>query len=185
MDPHLRHRGVANWNKSEPDDAPNQWLLIRFNQSIGPFVSGCCNRSDGSSRTQSGPAVALASVATSAMARHGNLRFDEQSAHPPPSSLEAERRGPGAVVYGESQGAKGARRKSIAPSSAGPLASPPTRQIAPARAWSTNAVKPHRLTDKRYSPPTIGRDCWWERRNDPYPPPERVRKRCWFGPTSL
>jgi hypothetical protein len=121
MDPHLRHRGVANWNKSEPDDAPNQWLLIRFNQSIGPFVSGCCNRSDGSSRTQSGPAVALASVATSAMARHGNLRFDEQWAHPPPSSLEAERRGPGAVVHGESQGAKGARRKSIAPSSAGPL----------------------------------------------------------------
>jgi hypothetical protein len=40
MDPHLRHRGVANWNKSEPNDAPKQWLLIRFPQSIGPFVRG-------------------------------------------------------------------------------------------------------------------------------------------------
>jgi hypothetical protein len=40
MDPHLRHRGVANWNKPEPNDAPKQWLLIRFHQSIGPFVRG-------------------------------------------------------------------------------------------------------------------------------------------------
>jgi len=27
MDPHLRHRGVANWNKSEPNDAPKQLAI--------------------------------------------------------------------------------------------------------------------------------------------------------------
>jgi len=27
MDPHLRHRGVANWNKSEPNDAPEQMAI--------------------------------------------------------------------------------------------------------------------------------------------------------------
>jgi len=62
--------GLRTGTSPNPTTLPSNWLLIRFNQSIGPFVRGCCNLSDGSCRTQSNTAIALRQERWS---RHGTL----------------------------------------------------------------------------------------------------------------